>query len=240
MPSGLVAVVLGSDSDLPKMKDCVTTLTEFGIGLRVTVCSAHRSPQRSAEFAANAAEEGYDVIIAAAGGAAHLAGTVAAWSTLPVIGVPLSGSPMGGVDALYSTVQMPPGVPVATVGIDAGRNAAILAVQILSLKYQSLRERLNNYKRKLAEGVAEKSARVENEAGQGGTVGGPVQSPGPSQPPQVSQPSLPSLPSLPGQPAHPKEEGPAQPGPAPAAVRRRSHRSGRRRKPNGQPPVPTV
>ncbi len=233
MPSGLVAVVIGSDSDLPRMKDCLTALNEFGIGYRVTVCSAHRSPQRSAEFAAGAAEEGYDVIIAAAGGAAHLAGTIAAWSTLPVIGVPLAGSPMGGMDALYSTVQMPPGVPVATVGIDAGRNAAILAVQILSLKYQSLREKLNNYKRRLAESVAEKSARVESEAAQPAPGGGGA---GPSQPSQPAQPAHPKE----VQPVFPKDEAQAPAGQAPAAARRRGRRSGRRRKPNGQPPLPPV
>ncbi len=210
MPSGLVAVVLGSDSDFPKMKECLTTLTEMAIGFRVHVVSAHRSPQRASDFAAGAAEEGYDVIIAAAGGAAHLAGVLASWTTLPVIGVPLSGSPMGGVDALYSTVQMPPGVPVATVGIDAARNAAILAVQVLSLKYQSLRERLGNYKRRLAEGVAEKSQRLEGEL-----VG------------QTLPPGQTGGPGGPAQPAFVKEEAP-QP-------RRRNRRSGRRRKPNGQP-----
>ncbi len=214
MPSGLVAVVLGSDSDFPKMKECLTTLTEMGIGYRVNIISAHRSPQRAADFAAGAAEEGYDVIIAAAGGAAHLAGVIASWTTLPVVGVPLSGSAMGGVDALYSTVQMPPGVPVATVGIDAARNAGILAVQVLSLKYQSLRERLGNYKRRLAEGVAEKSTRLEGEL--------VAQTAPPGQPVQPAQPAQPAQ-----QAAFVKDE-PGQP-------RRRSRRSGRRRKPNGQP-----
>ncbi|MHB0886175.1 MAG: 5-(carboxyamino)imidazole ribonucleotide mutase [Bacillota bacterium] len=216
MPSGLVAVVLGSDSDFPKMKECLTTLTEMGIGFRVHVVSAHRSPQRASDFAAGAAEEGYDVIIAAAGGAAHLAGVLASWTTLPVIGVPLSGSPMGGVDALYSTVQMPPGVPVATVGIDAARNAAVLAVQVLSLKYQSLRDRLGNYKRRLAEGVAEKSQRLEGE------LVGQTLPPG-----QTGGPGGPGVPGAPAQPALAKDEA-AQP-------RRRNRRSGRRRKPNGQP-----
>jgi len=211
MPSGLVAVVLGSDSDFPKMKECLATLGEMGVGHRVNIVSAHRSPQRAADFAAGAVDEGYDVIIAAAGGAAHLAGVIASWTTLPVIGVPLSGSAMGGVDALYSTVQMPPGVPVATVGIDAGRNAAILAVQILSLKYQSLREKLSNYKRRLAEGVAEKAARLEGEL----AAQAPLPQASPVQTVQV-------------QPAIAKDEQ--------GQTRRRGRRSGRRRKPNGQQP----
>jgi len=124
-----VGIVLGSDSDFQVMQEAVRVLQEFEVGWEVVVASAHRSPQRAAEYALNAEERGIEVIIAGAGMAAHLPGVLASYTCLPVIGVPLQGSALGGVDALYSIVQMPPGVPVATVAINGARNAALLAVR---------------------------------------------------------------------------------------------------------------
>jgi phosphoribosylaminoimidazole carboxylase PurE protein len=156
-----VAVVMGSDSDLGVMQGCVDQLEEFGVETTVRILSAHRTPQAAAEFAQNAEVRGIKVIIAAAGMAAHLAGAMAAWSTLPVIGVPLAaeGGP-AGLDSLLSTVQMPPGVPVATVAIGraGARNAAILAVQILALSDAGLREKLHEFKKKQEQKVREKDA----------------------------------------------------------------------------------
>jgi phosphoribosylaminoimidazole carboxylase PurE protein len=156
-----VAVVMGSDSDLNVMQSCVDQLQEFGIEPAVRIISAHRTPQVAAEFAQSAESRGVKVIIAAAGMAAHLAGAMAAWSTLPVIGVPLAatGGP-AGLDALLSTVQMPPGVPVATVAIGkaGARNAAILAVQILALSDSALREKLTRFKKSQEQKVREKDA----------------------------------------------------------------------------------
>lgn len=156
-----VAVVMGSDSDLNVMQSCVDQLREFGIEPAVRIISAHRTPQVAAEFAQSAESRGVKVIIAAAGMAAHLAGAMAAWTTLPVIGVPLAaeGGP-AGLDALLSTVQMPPGVPVAAVAIgQAGaRNAAILAVQILALSDPALREKLTRFKKSQEQKVREKDA----------------------------------------------------------------------------------
>jgi 5-(carboxyamino)imidazole ribonucleotide mutase len=156
----LVSVVMGSDSDLPKLRPCLETLSEFGIPFEVEVISAHRSPRRAHEFAVSAEERGIAVIIAAAGGAAHLAGVLASLTSLPVIGVPISSSPLNGLDALYATVQMPPGVPVATVGVDAATNAAILAVQILATADASLRTKLKAHKTCMANTVKEKSRKI--------------------------------------------------------------------------------
>jgi len=145
-----IAVVMGSDSDMNVMQSCIEQLRYFGIEPLVRIISAHRAPQIAAEFAQNTAKEGIKVIIAAAGMAAHLAGAIAANTTLPVIGVPLiSGSGLEGIDALLSTIQMPAGVPVATVAIgQAGaKNAAILAVQILALTDKNLREKLAEFKK---------------------------------------------------------------------------------------------
>jgi phosphoribosylaminoimidazole carboxylase PurE protein len=145
-----VAVVMGSDSDMDVMHSCVEQLGEFGIEPMVRVISAHRTPEMTAEFAENAAKNGIKVIIAAAGMAAHLAGALAARTTLPVIGVPLiSSSGLEGIDAFLSTVQMPPGVPVATVAIGkaGAKNAAILAVQILALSDKALAEKLAGFKK---------------------------------------------------------------------------------------------
>jgi phosphoribosylaminoimidazole carboxylase PurE protein len=156
-----VAVVMGSDSDLNVMQGCVDQLREFGIAPKVRILSAHRTPLAAAEFAQTAEAHGIKVIIAAAGMAAHLAGAMAAWTTLPVIGVPLtSEGGLAGMDALLSTVQMPPGVPVAAVAIGkaGAKNAAILAVQILALADPSLRDRLLEFKKRQEQKVREKDA----------------------------------------------------------------------------------
>ena len=159
-----VAVVMGSDSDMSVMQSCIDQLGDFGVKPVVRIISAHRTPQIAAEFAQNAAENGFKVIIAAAGMAAHLAGALAAKTTLPVIGVPLiSGSCLEGVDALLSTMQMPPGVPVATVAIGraGAKNAAVLAVQILALTDESLREKLAEFKVSQKKKVIEKDSALQ-------------------------------------------------------------------------------
>lgn len=155
-----VAVVMGSDSDMAVMQSCIEQLGFFGIEPVVRVISAHRTPQKAAEFAENATKEGINVIIAAAGMAAHLAGALASRTTLPVIGVPLiSSSGLEGIDAFLSTVQMPPGVPVATVAIGkaGAKNAAILAVQILALSDEGLAEKLAEFKKTQAKKVSKKN-----------------------------------------------------------------------------------
>jgi len=152
-----VAVIMGSDSDFPVLKGCIKILKEFGVGVEVMVCSAHRTPDKAAEFARNAESSGIDVIIAAAGKAAHLPGVLAAYTPLPVIGIPVKSSTMDGLDSLLSIVQMPNGIPVATVAIDGAENAALLAIQILSVGYHGLREKMKEYKVKLAEKVEEKN-----------------------------------------------------------------------------------
>jgi phosphoribosylaminoimidazole carboxylase PurE protein len=159
-----VAVVMGSDSDMAVMQSCIDVLGEFGIKPVVRVISAHRTPQKAAEFAQNAAENGIKVIIAAAGMAAHLAGALAARTTLPVIGVPLiSSSGLEGVDALLSTLQMPPGVPVATVAIGkaGAKNAAILAVEILALSDEVLAGKLAEFKKIQEQEVIEKDSALQ-------------------------------------------------------------------------------
>jgi len=159
-----VAVVMGSDSDMDVMQSCIEQLGYFGIEPVVRIISAHRTPQVAAEFAQNAVENGIKVIIVAAGMAAHLAGALAAKTTLPVIGVPLvSSSGLEGIDALLSTLQMPPGVPVATVAIgEAGaKNAAILAVQILALADSKLREKLAEFKKAQGKKVIEKDSAIQ-------------------------------------------------------------------------------
>lgn len=154
----LVAVLLGSRSDLPVMGKAAAVLGEFGVAHEVRVLSAHRGPAALDAYVREAGAGGVEVFICAAGMAAHLAGAVAARTTLPVIGVPLSAT-LGGLDALLSTVQMPPGIPVATVGVDGARNAAYLAVSILALKHSELAERLRAFREKLA-AEAEASSRV--------------------------------------------------------------------------------
>jgi phosphoribosylaminoimidazole carboxylase PurE protein len=158
-----VAVVMGSDSDLDVMQGCVEQLREFGVDPVVRILSAHRTPEAAGEFARTAETRGVKVIIAAAGMAAHLAGAMAAWTTLPVIGVPLAAEPgLHGLDALLSTVQMPPGVPVATVAIGkpGARNAALLAVQILALSDASLRDKFARFKEDQGQKVRDKDARL--------------------------------------------------------------------------------
>ncbi len=147
------AVIMGSVSDLPVLQTTINTLKDFGIEVEAHVMSAHRTPDKAHDFAINAENNGIEVIIAAAGKAAHLAGVLAAYTVLPVIGLPIKSSTMDGLDSLLSTVQMPPGIPVATVAIDGGLNAALLAVQILALKYDVLKSKLHDYKKSMAEQV---------------------------------------------------------------------------------------
>ena len=158
-----VAMVMGSDSDYDVMQEGVKALKEFGVACDVQVMSAHRSPAAVSEFASKAQKRGVQVIIAGAGGAAHLAGVVAAHTSLPVIGVPLSATPLAGFDALLATVQMPPGIPVATVAVGkfGARNAAILAVQIIALSDANLRKKLEKFKVELADQVAKKNAALQ-------------------------------------------------------------------------------
>jgi 5-(carboxyamino)imidazole ribonucleotide mutase len=156
----MVGIVMGSDSDYPTMEEAARTLQEFDVPYEITVASAHRSPGRVEVYAREAEQRGLRVIIAGAGGSAHLAGVVAGLTVLPVIGVPLAGSALGGLDALLSTVQMPGGVPVATVGIGGARNAALLAVQMLGTGDPALRERYRGYKERLARDVEEKASRL--------------------------------------------------------------------------------
>ncbi|OGK51487.1 5-(carboxyamino)imidazole ribonucleotide mutase [Candidatus Roizmanbacteria bacterium RIFCSPLOWO2_01_FULL_41_22] len=157
MSKPLVAVIMGSDSDLPVMKEAIDILNEFKIAHELRILSAHRSPEETAAFAKNADKRGIRVIIAAAGGAAHLAGVIASHFPLPVIGVPIKSSALNGVDSLYSIVQMPPGVPVATVGINSAKNAALLAIQILAINDKLLTKKIVDYKKNLAESVAKKN-----------------------------------------------------------------------------------
>ena len=144
-----VGIIMGSDSDLPVMEDAFKVLKEFGVGYEVRVLSAHRTPNQHAEYSRTAIERGLKVIIAAAGGAAHLPGVTAAQTTLPVIGVPIKGKSLEGMDALLSIVQMPPGIPVAAVAINGAKNAAILAVSILGLDNSDIQKKLINYKKKM-------------------------------------------------------------------------------------------
>jgi len=147
-----VAVLTGSESDVPVMKPCLQTLSELGIEHELHVMSAHRDPAKVQEFASTAAERGFEVIIAAAGMAAHLPGVVAAWTSLPVIGVPVGKPGMSGLDALLSIAQMPPGVPVGCMAVNGARNAALFAAAILALKHEGVRGALAAYRRKQAQG----------------------------------------------------------------------------------------
>lgn len=148
-----VSIIMGSISDEPIAKKSVDILKKFNVPYDIEVISAHRTPGRAVEFSENAEANGTEVIIAIAGKAAHLAGVLAGLSTMPVIGIPAKSSTMDGLDSLLSVVQMPKGVPVATVAIDGGENAALLAVQILSLKYDELKGKLKDYKLEMADGV---------------------------------------------------------------------------------------
>ncbi len=158
-----VAVIMGSDSDLPVLKDGLETLRQFGIPFCVRVLSAHRTPRAACEFAENAEREGFGVLIAAAGKAAHLGGVLAAHTTLPVIGIPIKSSALDGLDALLSTVQMPAGIPVATVAINGAVNAAVLAAQILALSDEALRGRLIKYKQTMEQEVLKKDLNMQKE-----------------------------------------------------------------------------
>src|SRR5216110_1193926 len=164
MNKPVVSIVMGSDSDLEIMNEAAKALEEFGIAYEVDVTSAHRSPARTSEFARQAADRGIQVIIAGAGGAAHLAGVIAAHTTLPVIGVPIPSTSLQGMDSLLATVQMPAGIPVATVAIGkpGATNAGILAAQMIALADSSVAKRLEAHKQKLAAGVEEKSKKLRS------------------------------------------------------------------------------
>lgn len=155
-----VAVVMGSDSDLPVAEKAFEVLREFSVPFEVRVYSAHRTPEEARAFAQEAEENGFGVIIAAAGMAAHLAGAIAAGTVLPVIGIPVKSAGLGGMDALLSTVQMPSGIPVATVAIDGAKNAAYLAVEILAVEDEALREKLVAFRRTAGEKVLQKNAEI--------------------------------------------------------------------------------
>lgn len=157
---------MGSDSDWPIMKPAVELLKEFGIEVDVIVASAHRTPAKVHEYAENARENGVGVIIAAAGAAAHLAGVIASYTTLPVIGVPINATPLNGLDALLSTVQMPSGIPVATMAVNGAKNAAVFALEIFGAGDAAVAKQLEGYREKLREGVAKKAARVASQVNQ--------------------------------------------------------------------------
>ncbi len=156
-----VSVVMGSDSDLKIMSEALTALESLDIPYEVVISSAHRTPIETAELARSAPQRGIEVIIAGAGGAAHLAGSIAALTPLPVIGVPLSGSALGGVDALYSVVQMPRGIPVATVAVDGAHNAAVLAAQVIGVKDPEVRKKVEEYKEELGTKVKKRNEELQ-------------------------------------------------------------------------------
>jgi len=161
-----VGVVMGSDSDLPIMQQCAEALEKFGIGWEMVISSAHRHPEKTARYARGAAAAGLKVIIAGAGGAAHLPGVIASMTILPVIGVPIAIEPLHGVDSLYSIVQMPQGVPVATVSVNGAYNAGLLAAQILAVSDDELQEKLNSYRQSLAAKVEEKDCKLREKEAQ--------------------------------------------------------------------------
>ncbi|NLP16633.1 MAG: 5-(carboxyamino)imidazole ribonucleotide mutase [Clostridiales bacterium] len=158
-----VAVLMGSDSDLPVLKGAINTLKEFGINTEAHIMSAHRTPSQAIKFASDAKSNGFGVIICAAGKAAHLAGVVAAHTTLPVIGIPMNSGALDGLDALLSTVQMPKGIPVATVAIDGAANAALLAVQILAVYDEELAAKLQEKRANMTNEVLEKDMKLQTE-----------------------------------------------------------------------------
>jgi phosphoribosylaminoimidazole carboxylase PurE protein len=165
MKKAQVAVIMGSDSDLPVMRETVIQLKELGISYEVKILSAHRSPEETSRYAQTAKKKGLKVIIAGAGGAAHLAGVVASHTILPVIGIPLESSPLKGIDALCATVQMPGGVPVATmaVGVSGAKNAAILAAEILALNDKQIAARLEHLKKEMARKIKKKNITLKCE-----------------------------------------------------------------------------
>jgi 5-(carboxyamino)imidazole ribonucleotide mutase len=157
MKKPLVGILMGSDSDLPVMGKAAEVLKEMGIPFEMDISSAHRLPEKTANYARKARGRGIEVLIAGAGMAAHLAGVLASQTTLPVIGVPLKSGALDGVDALYSTVQMPPGIPVATVGVDGAKNAAYLACEILSIKYPDITKKLEDFRAQTRKSLEKKS-----------------------------------------------------------------------------------
>jgi len=159
-----VLILMGSDSDFNVMKKASKVFKEMDISFEIDICSAHRTPDRAKKYAEEAEQRGIEVIIAAAGMSAHLAGFIAAYTTVPVIGVPIASGALNGFDALLSTVQMPPGVPVATVGINGAENAAYLACEILSLKYPEIRDKLKQKRKEMYSKVLEKSEKIKKEA----------------------------------------------------------------------------
>lgn len=158
-----VLILMGSDSDFDVMKKAARVLKDMGVSFELDICSAHRTPDRARNYAEKAEDNGIDVIIAAAGMAAHLAGFLAAHTTIPVIGVPVSSGALNGLDALLSTVQMPPGIPVATVGINGAENAGWLACEILALKDPDLRIRLKQKRQQMYNKILEKSEKIKKE-----------------------------------------------------------------------------
>ena len=159
-----VAVIMGSDSDFKVVQKAILKLKEFNVPYEVHIMSAHRTPDEAAEFSKNAKNNGFGVIIAAAGMAAHLAGVLAAHTTIPVIGIPIKSASFDGIDALLATVMMPTGIPVATVAVDGAANAGLLAVQILALSDDDLSAQLDNMKKEMAEAVAKKDADIQRKA----------------------------------------------------------------------------
>uniref|UniRef100_A0A7C3MPK0 N5-carboxyaminoimidazole ribonucleotide mutase n=1 Tax=Dictyoglomus thermophilum TaxID=14 RepID=A0A7C3MPK0_DICTH len=162
MDKPLVGIIMGSDSDLPVVRETAEILEKFGIPFEITILSAHRTPERAFQYAKEAEKRGIEVIIAAAGGAAHLPGVIAALTPLPVIGIPIKTSSLNGLDSLLSIVQMPSGIPVATVAINGAKNAGILAIEILGVKYPELREKMKEYKEKMKEEVENKAKELES------------------------------------------------------------------------------
>jgi 5-(carboxyamino)imidazole ribonucleotide mutase len=161
MKNPLVGILMGSESDLPLMEKAIEVLREMGIPYEMEISSAHRMPEKTAHYAKAARKRGIEVIIAGAGMAAHLAGVLASHTTLPVIGVPIKSGALNGADALYSTVQMPSGVPVATVGIDGSKNAAYLACEILSIKYPEIAKKIEDFRLKMKKSLEEKSKNLK-------------------------------------------------------------------------------
>lgn len=161
MKKVLVGILMGSDSDLPVMKEAAEVMEEFNVGYEIRIISAHRAPDVMYGYAKEAYKRGLKVIIAGAGGAAHVAGMIAAISAVPVIGVPMESKSLKGIDSLYSIVQMPPGIPVATVSINGAKNAGLLAIEILSVSDSQLYKKMIFFKKRLSEGVIEKSKKLE-------------------------------------------------------------------------------
>ncbi len=158
-----VAVIMGSDSDFPVVKDAVAELKKYGVPTECRVMSAHRTPEMASQFASSAKENGFGVIICAAGMAAHLAGVIAGHTTLPVIGIPIKSATLDGLDALLATVMMPSGIPVATVAINGAKNAAVLAIQMLALSDDTLAQKLEQAKKDMIDGVVAKDAKLQAE-----------------------------------------------------------------------------